>query len=50
MFHMLSCFDLKPGEDIDTFRNAYDDFAACMKSRSCLSETGLRSMRPTPIS
>ncbi len=32
MFHMLSCFDLKPGENIDGFRVAYSDFVTYMKS------------------
>ena len=31
MFHMLSCFKLKPGEDIDIFRRNYDAFVADMK-------------------
>ena len=26
MFHMLSCFDLKPGEDIDEFSKSYAEF------------------------
>jgi hypothetical protein len=30
MFHMLSCFDLKPGENIIDFRGAYADFVAYM--------------------
>jgi hypothetical protein len=40
MFHMLSCFDLKPGEDIETFRNAYDEFAAYMKSVDLVADSG----------
>lgn len=32
MFHMLSCFNLKPGEKVETFCRAYEDFTACMKS------------------
>ena len=40
MFHMLSCFDLKPGEDIETFRNAYDEFADFMKSVDLVADSG----------
>jgi hypothetical protein len=40
MFHMLSCFDLKPGEDIETFRKVYDDFAAFMKSIDLIADSG----------
>ncbi len=32
MFHMLSCFNLKPGVSIKDFRQSYDDFVAYMKS------------------
>ncbi len=32
MFHMLSCFDLKPGENIIDFRGAYADFVAYQMS------------------
>lgn len=32
MFHMLSCFNLKAGEDIAAFRRTYGDFVAYMKS------------------
>jgi hypothetical protein len=37
---MLSCFNLKSGEDIETFRKAYDDFAACMKTLDLITESG----------
>ncbi len=40
MFHMLSCFDLNPGEDIETFRNAYDEFADFMKSVDLVADSG----------
>ncbi len=28
MFHMLTCFDLKPGAEIGAFRAAYSDLVA----------------------
>ena len=40
MFHMLSCFDLKPGEDIAGFRRAYADFVAYMKSIDMVEGSG----------
>ena len=40
MFHMLSCFDLKPGEDIETFRCAYVEFVAYMKSVDLVENSG----------
>lgn len=40
MFHMLSCFDLKPGEDIDSFRTAYADFVARMKDLDLVAGSG----------
>ena len=40
MFHMLTCFDLKSGEDIGTFRSAYADFVAYMKSVDLVEESG----------
>ncbi|MDH3474208.1 MAG: hypothetical protein OEM59_11000 [Rhodospirillales bacterium] len=40
MFHMLSCFDLKPGEDIGVFRRAYADFVAYMKSADLVEDSG----------
>ncbi|MDH3537744.1 MAG: hypothetical protein OER87_18525 [Gammaproteobacteria bacterium] len=30
MFHMLSCFDLKPGEDIAAVQSAYSTFCSEM--------------------
>lgn len=32
MFHMLSCFDLNPGENIKAFRAAYMDFVDFLKN------------------
>jgi len=40
MFHMLSCFDLKPGEDIESFRQAYEDLVAYMKSIDLVESSG----------
>ncbi len=40
MFHMLSCFDLKPGEDIAAFRSAYSDFVDYMKSVDLIENSG----------
>ncbi len=40
MFHMLSCFDLKPGEDIDAFQTAYSEFVADMKSTDMVEDSG----------
>lgn len=40
MFHMLSCFNLKPGENIETFRKVYGDFVADMKSINLVEGTG----------
>ena len=33
MFHMLTCFNLKPGFQIDEFRKAAADFTTHMKDR-----------------
>ncbi len=40
MFHMLSCFKLKPGEDINSFRRNYDAFVADMKSIDLVVASG----------
>jgi len=40
MFHMLSCFDLKPGGNIRAFRSAYADFVADMKSLGLVEDCG----------
>ncbi|MBT4890643.1 MAG: hypothetical protein HON65_13930 [Rhodospirillales bacterium] len=40
MFHMLTCFNLKPGEDIEAFRNAYTDFVDCMINMDMVESTG----------
>jgi hypothetical protein len=40
MFHMLSCFDLKPGIDIDVFQSAYCAFAEKMKQIGLVESTG----------
>ena len=51
MFHMLSCFDLKSGEDIEIFRKAYDDFAAFMRSVDLVADSGSvgRRQSDTPM-
>lgn len=40
MFHMLSCFDLKPGETIDVFQSAYQEFVAQMKELDLVDGSG----------
>ncbi len=40
MFHMLSCFNLKDGEDIDTFRGAFAEFVTYMKSVELVEDSG----------
>ena len=40
MFHMLSCFNLKPGEEIDVFRSAYISYVDEMKRIGLVEYTG----------
>jgi hypothetical protein len=40
MFHMLSCFNLKVGEDIAAFQSAYAEFVAYMKSADLVEDSG----------
>ena len=40
MFHMISCFNLKPGEDIERFRTAYTAFVEEMKAIDLVETTG----------
>jgi len=40
MFHMLSCFNLKPGEEIDVFRSAYIRYVDEMKRIGLVESTG----------
>jgi len=40
MFHMLSCFDLKPGEEIEIFQSAYIAFVDEMKRIDLVVSTG----------
>lgn len=51
MFHMLSCFDLKPGENITAFRHAYTDFVEEMKQANLVECTGPvgRRQNDTPM-
>ena len=40
MFHMLSCFNLNPGEDIEDFRKAYAGFVDEMKNIGLVESSG----------
>ncbi|WP_298558119.1 hypothetical protein [uncultured Aliiroseovarius sp.] len=40
MFHMLTCFNLKPGVAIDDFRAAYNGFVEYMKGINLVEGTG----------
>lgn len=40
MFHMLTCFDLKPGIDIGMFRTAYMAFVDHMRGAGLVEGTG----------
>ncbi len=40
MFHMLTCFDLKPGIGIEAFRAAYMDFVEYMRSIDLVEGSG----------
>jgi hypothetical protein len=40
MFHMLTCFHLKPGVELDTFRAAYADFVKYMKKMDLVAGSG----------
>jgi len=40
MFHMLSCFDLKSGEDIAVFQSGYMTFVEAMKNIDLVETTG----------
>jgi len=40
MFHMLTCFDLKPGVEIEAFRAAYLDFVDYMRSIGLVERSG----------
>jgi len=51
MFHMISCFNLKSGEDIETFRSAYSAFVDEMKAINLVEHSGPigRRQNDTPI-
>lgn len=51
MFHMLSCFDLDAGEDIETFRSAYFAFVEEMKHIGLVEGSGPigRRQNDTPM-
>ena len=40
MIHMLSSFDLKPGEDWDTFACDYDNFLTNLRAADMIMDTG----------
>ena len=40
MFHMLSCFNLKPGVSIDEFRDSVAEMTAVLQSEDLLHATG----------
>ena len=40
MFHMLTCFNLKKGVDLNAFTDAYGDFVDHMKSIGLVESTG----------
>ncbi|MEX0346750.1 MAG: hypothetical protein AB3N20_17635 [Rhizobiaceae bacterium] len=40
MFHMLTCFNLKPGIDLESFRSSYVDFVNYMKSIDLVEGSG----------
>lgn len=45
MFHMLSCFSLKPDEEIDVFGTAYYQFVDEMKQIGLVESTGQIGVR-----
>ncbi|MDH3763500.1 MAG: hypothetical protein OEU50_21200 [Gammaproteobacteria bacterium] len=51
VFHMLSCFDLKPGEDIETFRGAYLALVEKLKNIGLVETSGAigRRQSDTPM-
>ena len=51
MFHMLSCFDLKPGEDIASFCEAYAAFVEQMRRLDLVEHSGPvgRRQNDTPM-
>ena len=51
MFHMLSCFNLNPGEDIETFSGAYRLFVEEMKKIDLVESSGPvgRRQNDTPM-
>ena len=51
MFHMISCFNLKPGVDIEQFRSAYAIFVDEMKRIGLVESTGPigRRQNDTPM-
>lgn len=51
MFHMLSCFDLKPEETLDDFRKSYAAFIADMKKQGLVESSGAigRRQSDTPM-
>ena len=40
MFHMLSCFNLLPGDDIEGFRRVYAEFVEAMRAIDLVESSG----------
>ena len=51
MFHMLSCFNLNPGEDIESLGRAYVEFVEAMKAIDLVESSGPvgRRQNDTPM-
>ncbi|MEM8813840.1 MAG: hypothetical protein AAGF59_14605 [Pseudomonadota bacterium] len=51
MFHMLSCFNLKPGIDIDVFHRLYAEFVETMREAGLVESSGPvgRRQNDTPM-
>lgn len=51
MIHMLSCFDLRPGEDLASLAQGYEVFLADLRSAKMIAGAGppLRRVTHTPM-
>ena len=47
MFHMLSCFNLKPDDDIDDFRRSYNHFVDEMRNIDLVESYVTEGHQPT---
>ena len=45
MFHMLTCFDIKPGKTLDAFQQALDSFTDHMRSLDLVESRGPIGLR-----